>query len=297
MNRAWLALAALALAGCTKNSGPADVVKEFFNLIASGKAAQAYASAAFGFRTAQTENFFEMALREAGLDAVASQKFDAPTFSSDQRVARVAAEFTTKSKVVIPLVIALVHEDGAWRVLSLKSPRDPKTGLVENRFTFIGRDPDFGDPTTAHPAPDLATAKTLVRTSLLLFNDAVQRKDFLQIFDEASLHWQDQLVTRQGPAAIPGTMRRTLTPAERQLGASRLQHAFQSFIDEQIDISGIAKMEPVFDRPPWVNTSGLLVLSGNYPTTPYNVPFSLKYRYEVPAWRLFGLDVRVKKPE
>jgi len=297
MNRAWLALATLALAGCAKTAGPEDAAQEFFKLIASGQAAQAYTSSAFGFRTAQTQSFFEVSLRETGLDAIVSSKYDPPELSSDGRVARIGAEITTKAKGVLRLVVALIREDHAWRVLSLKSPRDPRTGLIEDRFTSIGRETDIGDPTTSRPVPDLAAAKALVRDSLILFNDAVQRKDFLQLFDEASLHWQDEIITRQGPATIPGTMKRTLTLAERQLGAGRLQHAFQSFIDEKIELGSIKDMEPTFERGPWVNTSGLLVLAGSYPTKPYAVAFSLKYYYEVPAWRLYGLDVRVERKE
>lgn len=297
MRLAALSLAALALAGCAKNSAPDDVARVFFDLIASGKAAQAYAAAAFGFQSAQTRSFFETTLRETGLDAIASAKYETPRYSEDRRVARVAAEFTTRSKAIIPLVIALVQERGAWRVLSIKTPRNPTTGRIENRFTMIGREPGFGDPTDLYPVPDAPTATVLAAGSLLAFNDAVQRKDFLPLFDEASLHWQDQLVTREGPAAIPGTMKRALTPTERQLGASRLQHAFQSFIDQGIDIGGIKGIEPVFDRPAWVNTDGLLILSGHYPTQPYRVLFSLKFYYETPVWRLFGLDVSVKKSD
>ncbi len=294
----WFPLAiVVVLAGCTKKTGPEDVARNFFDLIAGGKSADAYAGAAFGFQSPQTQMFFETTLRELGLDAIASAKYEPPDYSSDRSVARVAAEFTTKSKSVIRLVIALIHEGGSWKVLSLKSPRNSMTGRVENRFTLIGRDPGFGDPTTQHPPPDAAAAKKLTLESLLAFNDAVQRKDFLHLFDEASLHWQDQLVTREGPAAIPGTMKRALTPKERELGAARLQHAFQSFIDQQIDIAGIQGTEPVFDRPAWVNTDGILILNGYYPTKPYRVLFSLKFYHEVPAWRLFGLDVSVKKAD
>jgi hypothetical protein len=291
----WLPLLAITLAGCAKQTAPEDAARQFFELVITGKAAQAYESAAFGFRAQQTQSFFQTTLVEVGLDTITSAKYERPEYDSDRRFARVAAEFTTKSKAIIKLVIGLVRDDGAWRVLSLKSPRNPRTGAVENRFTMIGREPAFGDLTVKHPAPDLAASKALTLNSLLAFNDAVQRKDFLNLFDEASLHWQDQLVTREGPAAIPGTMKRALTPKERELGASRLQHAFQSFIDQNINIAGIQGTEPVFDRPPWVNTDGLLVLSGHYPTKPYRVFFALKFYYEVPAWRLFGIDVQVRK--
>lgn len=297
MKLRWSLLAAVALSGCAKQATPEEAARQFFDLVTSGQAARAFAGAAYGFKSPQSQKFFETTLHELGLDAIATAKYDRPEYTADRQVAHVAAEFTTTSKAVIRLVIGLVHEDGAWRVLSLKSPRDPRTGLVENRFSLIGRDPSFGNPTDQHPPPNSVAAKKLALDSLLAFNDAVQRKDFLKFFDEASLHWQDQLVTREGPAAIPGTMRRALTPRERELGAGRLQRAFQSFIEQGIDIGGINGIDPVFDRPPWVNTDGLLILSGYYPTKPYRVFFLLKFYHETPAWRLFGIDVSVKKAD
>lgn len=296
--RRWFPLVAIALAGCTKPADPEQVARQFFDLINQGKAVQAFEGADYGFRAQQTPKFFQTTLVELGLDAITAAKYGTPEYDHDGRFARIAAELTTKAKVIIPLVIGLTRDDGTWRIHSLKSPRHPTTGAVVNRFTMIGRDPLFiGDPTDQHPAPDIAAAKALTLDALLKFNDAVQRKDFLPLFDEASLHWQDQLVTREGPSALPGTMQRALTPKERELGASRLQHAFQSFIDQNINIAGIQGAEPVFDRPPWVNTDGLLILSGYYPTKPYRVLFGLKFYYEVPSWRLFGIDVQVRKAD
>lgn len=288
---------ALALAGCSKPSVPEDVARNFFDFIVAGKAAQAYAGTTFSFQAQQSEKFFETTLQEMGLDAIASVKYEQPGYSSDRRVARIPAEFTTKTKSIIRLVIALVDEGGVWKIHSLKTPRDPTSGRVENHFTLVGRDPKFGDPTAVHSPPDEGAVKAMTLKSLLAFNDAVKSRNFVPLFNECSLHWQDQLVTREGAALIPGTMRRDLTPRERELGAARLQHAFSSFIDQQIDIAGIDGIEPVFDRPAWVNTDALLVVSGYYPTKPYRVLFALKFYYEVPAWRLFGLDVSVKKAD
>ena len=296
MKRVALLVAAV-LASCAKQDSPEQAARHFFDLIAQGRAAEAFASATFGFRSPQSDSFFQVTLREMGLDSVASASFAPPDYSADRRLAKVATEFKTKSGQAVRLIVALLREEGRWKVLSLKSPRDPASGRIENRFTMVGRDPVFSDPTTHHPAPGAATVRTLTLDSLLAFNDAVQRKNFVDLFDQCSLHWQDQLFTRDGPAAIPGTMRRVLTPTERALGASRLQGAFKSFVDQQIDIAGIANAEPVFDRPAWVNTDGLLVVSGHYPTRPYHVLFSLKFFYEVPVWRLFGLDVSVRKAD
>src|SRR5205823_5173902 len=124
--------------------------------------------------------------------------------------------------------------------------RDPRTGLIENRFTLLGREPGFLDPTDRQPPPPEGVVKTMTIDSLLAFNDAIQRKSFLDLFEECSLRWQDQLVTREGASAMPGTMRKALTEKQKELGAARLQHAFESFVDQQINISGIKGIEPVF---------------------------------------------------
>jgi hypothetical protein len=197
----------------------------------------------------------------------------------------------------VPLVVALADQNGTWRVVSLKSPRNRQTNSILNRFTMIGTYPAFVDPTTDHQPPGVPVAKTMATESLLAFNDAVQRKSFDLLFDSCAMRWQDQLARPDRPQTMPGRRREPLTPKERELGAARLQYAFQAFVQEQINIGGIAGMEPVLDRAPWVNTDGLLVISGHYPTKPYRVLFSLRYWYELPSWRLFGMDVKFQKDD
>jgi len=68
---------------------------------------------------------------------------------------------------------------------------------------------------------------------------------------------------------------------------------FQPFIDQEADISGLARFEPVFDQPPAVNGDGLLELKGFYPTRPSRVRFDLAYIYEAPEWRLVQINVQV----
>jgi hypothetical protein len=297
MKQAWLApavFAAIALAGCSGKKTPEESARQFFDLVSKGQSAQAFASASYGFQKSQTPRFFATTLHEMGLDAVASAKYEPPDLSDG--VARIAAEFTTSSKETVKLVVALVSERGAWRVLSLKSPRNSISGRVENRFSIVGRDPSFNDP-TERAAPDAKQSKELVRTALLGLNDAVHTDNFQPLFDEISLHWQDQIVPPVEGKAMPGRQRPPLTPKERELGAARLQHAFRNFVDQKIDIGGVGDLEPVFDGPAWVNTDGELMISGSYPLKAFQVIFVLKFFYELPNWRLLGLDVRVKEPE
>lgn len=88
-------------------------------------------------------------------------------------------------------------------------------------------------------------------------------------------------------------MTMSLSPAQIELGAARLQRAFQPFIDRGISIAGIKEKEAVFLEPPQVSTDGLLIISGYYPTEPFKVNFVLKYIYQLSKWKLFGVDVSV----
>ena len=111
--------------------------------------------------------------------------------------------------------------------------------------------------------------KTLVFDSLFAFNKAVQAKNFAQFHQEQ------------------------LSPEfQKQVPLDKFTAAFQVFIDKGYDISNIAKSEPVFDVPPAIDSDGLLVLKGHYPTQPNKVTFDLTYIYESSAWRLLGLNVK-----
>ena len=93
----------------------------------------------------------------------------------------------------------------------------------------------------------------------------------------------------------PSTLRRVLSERQKEIGASRLQHAFQPFIEKDVRLDMIKEMEPVIDGPAQVSTDGLLLVSGQYPTQPYRMFFSLKFYSELPKWKLFGIDVSLRK--
>ncbi|HEX7516444.1 MAG TPA: hypothetical protein VF345_04065 [Chthoniobacterales bacterium] len=111
--------------------------------------------------------------------------------------------------------------------------------------------------------------KALAFDSLFAFNKAVQEKSFAKFHEER------------------------LSPQFRkQFPLEKFTAAFQAFIDKGYDISNIAKSEPVFDIPPAIDSDGLLVLKGHYPTQPNKVTFKLTYIYESSAWKLLGINVQ-----
>ena len=118
--------------------------------------------------------------------------------------------------------------------------------------------------------PSDEKSKALALDSLLAFNKAVREKSFAGFHQQISRRWQEQI-----------------TP-------DKLREVFNQFIEKQIDISRIKEVEPILSAAPQINSDGLLVLEGYYPTHPTKVYFRLKYTYEHPAWKLFGIQVNLE---
>jgi hypothetical protein len=156
---------------------------------------------------------------------------------------------TQPNKVTFKLTY--IYESSAWKLLGINVQAIP---FVEN----------------TGQVPTDKELKTLALDSLLLFNVAIQTKDFENFYGHTAKLWQKQV-----------------TP-------EKLLDIFQSFIDQKINIALIVKQEPAFEGAPAVNEDGLLVIKGSYPTQPSKVFFELKYVYENESWKLVGINVQVK---
>lgn len=159
----------------------------------------------------------------------------------------------TRAGGKIPLNAELVKESGAWKVISLSAPRSGVTAAQSG----------------GKQVPSDEKTKALILDSLLHFNQAIQDKSFNGFQAHISRAWQEQI-----------------TP-------EKLKEVFQQFIDKQLDISSVKNVEPVLRDAPQLNSDGLLVVEGYYPTKPLKVNFKLKYIYEHPEWKLFGINVNV----
>ncbi|HSH38709.1 MAG TPA: hypothetical protein VK993_07980 [Chthoniobacterales bacterium] len=117
--------------------------------------------------------------------------------------------------------------------------------------------------------PSQKELETLTEESLLAFNKAIQAKDFTRFHKRISALWREQI-----------------TPAN-------LKSIFQTFVDQEIDLAAISKLDPVFDQPAAIDDDGVLVVQGHYSTAPTAVQFRLKYVNERAAWKLMGIKVDV----
>lgn len=124
-----------------------------------------------------------------------------------------------------------------------------------------GADPDI---------PDDGELQTLVKTTLLDFNSAVQSGSFDSFHSSTSSYFQDQFTVAQ------------------------LEQQFGEFIQRKVDISDIASKQANI-TPAFENQNGIKVLNanGSYPTTPMT-SFELQYIQEDVEWKLLSINVRIK---
>ena len=143
-----------------------------------------------------------------------------------------------------------------------------ETGLSENRFAHFGRNPAV-TAALERPLPDERTIQAMTREAMLQFNDAIQQRSFEDFYENVARAWQQQLTL--------GMLTRT----------------FQGFIDQRTNLAAIRDVEAVLNPPPHLDSEGLLIVSGSYATKPHRIGFTLKFFYEMPNWRVFGLDVNL----
>ena len=125
-------------------------------------------------------------------------------------------------------------------------------------------------PGAAIKLPADEEARALVRQTLLDFNRAVQDRDFTAFHGGIAELWKKE-ISPQG-----------------------LQKVFQSFLDNRVDLGGIADLVPVLEGSPREDERGRLVVAGHYATMPSRVSFRLEYASERGAWKLAGIQVNVK---
>lgn len=122
--------------------------------------------------------------------------------------------------------------------------------------------------------PSELDMEKLTKTTLLDFNDAVQKGDFSDFYDTISKVWK-----------------RTSTP-------QKFNEGFSEFIDKKIDISNIKGKVAQFDPQPTVKKkSGYQVLDakGKYDTSPLPVRFETEYIKEGGEWKLISIRVDTRK--
>ena len=183
--------------------------------------------------------------------------------------------FITESKAVFPKR-ATIDGDG---VLIAEGNYPTTPNKVDFRLKYIQEKNAWkliGVKVNVLPAgaadakmPEEKELRALVMDSLDDFNDALQAKSFVAFYRQVSALWQKQT-----------------TP-------EKLQGNFQSFIDKEVDLSPVLKLEPRYDEPPAINEDGLLEVKGSFATRTDKVGFQLAYLFEGDAWKLVKINVKI----
>jgi hypothetical protein len=281
----WTAAAVLACLclialGCSRSQpaahDPESAAAAFFTAVESGSTRAAYDSSAFGFQASQSFDGFVSNSQQIGLiggkPPVWTTKKIAPT------EARLDGTFVNQHGDSVHVVVKLTTDGTIWKLFSLSTP-DP-TQQSPRLFTTMGKGAGFND-VYHQPMPTADQAGELVRHTLTLFNHAITTDDFHDFYKSISQKWKD------------------LQPGEGgAIGATEkiVHDHFQGFVQQKVDLTPALSGPIVLDQPPYIADSGDLVLNGYIESPQYRVVFNLEYVYELPRWRLFGINVELRKP-
>jgi hypothetical protein len=127
-------------------------------------------------------------------------------------------------------------------------------------------------PLHAADVPDKSEIKKMTEETLTSFGEALKEKDFSTFYEDIASIWKKQT-----------------TP-------EKLLESFKSMAGPNFDVLGIVKeLKPTFDPPAEVNSDGVLIVRGYYPTKPNHVVFRLKYIEEEEEWKLVGINVKTEE--
>ena len=147
-----------------------------------------------------------------------------------------------------------VYEASAWKLLGINVNIGPST-LAKIKSETV---------------PPEAEIQSLVQHTMLDFALALKTKDFSTFYKSIAKIWQDQS------------------------SLEKFSRIFKSFMDKNLDLTGIKDLAPVLERTPFLDNNGLLRVQGSYATKPSKTAFNLKYLMENGAWRLAGIKINMK---
>ncbi|WP_320309980.1 hypothetical protein [Mesorhizobium australafricanum] len=84
-------------------------------------------------------------------------------------------------------------------------------------------------------------------------------------------------------------------PGFQANSAARLAEIFASQRNDQLDLAGVAVLEPQLTLLPQIEPNGMLHMAGFFPSVPMQVNFELLFAPHKRQWKLFGISVSLGK--
>ncbi|WP_210489967.1 hypothetical protein [Microvirga antarctica] len=75
--------------------------------------------------------------------------------------------------------------------------------------------------------------------------------------------------------------------------SAKLSEIFANLRNQNVDLSGVAVLEPQLTRLPEVNGNGFMRMAGFFPSVPVQVNFDLVFASVAGRWRLFGIAINL----
>jgi hypothetical protein len=82
-------------------------------------------------------------------------------------------------------------------------------------------------------------------------------------------------------------------PGFQANSAARLGEIFAKLRSDNLDLSGVAAIDPQLSLLPQIEANGLMHMSGFFPSVPSQVNFDLAFAAVNGQWRLFGISVSI----
>jgi hypothetical protein len=82
-------------------------------------------------------------------------------------------------------------------------------------------------------------------------------------------------------------------PGFQSNSAARLGEIFAKLRNDNLDLSGVAVIDPQLNLLPQIETNGLMHMAGFFPSVPTQVNFDLSFAPVNGQWRLFGISVSI----
>ena len=117
--------------------------------------------------------------------------------------------------------------------------------------------------------PSEEVLKDLVKATMLDLAIAIKAKDFKGFYQKTASLWKEQT-----------------TP-------QALAENFRSFTDQNLDLTVLQAVGPVFTKGPALDENDWLAVEGYFPSEPSRTNFSMKYLKEGDSWKLAAIDLNV----
>ncbi|MBI5358164.1 hypothetical protein HZB69_00870 [Candidatus Amesbacteria bacterium] len=219
--------------------------EKWFSLVKENKLQEAYEEASKEFQKGTSFDQFSTLIKKIGISDYKTINWGSRTRSGNSAVALGIVIFPENK--TLPMEVRLIKEEGAWKLLGINLKTD--------------------NPIRT---PDEKEIQGLAQKAIKLFVEAVQTKDFSNLYGSIADQWK------------------------AQIDATALATAFKSFIDKKMNLSFVKTASVEFTEAPAIDEKGVLKLVGHSASKKQDLLFQLEYAYEAPAWKLVRINVQAK---